>query len=178
MFTTVKKHLNDARAIASLCEAAESAAREAGTSKPGSEHFVLGALALSDQTAAATLTRLGITREAFEKAVISQFSSALQSVGVAVSGSDGLADQPSAPSRPKTALYEAEPSGQSLVQRLAATRKQRSTRALLSADVLLAVADEEFTVAARAFRALGVLPEHLQGVANQCIAEVERRSDA
>jgi hypothetical protein len=167
MFATVKKHFNDAKTLSALCAAAEGAARKAGASKPGSEHFVLGALELADNTGLATFTRLGITREAFAQAIRDQFTNALGSVGISVP--EGLVSHPAAASRPKPTLYEAEPSGQRLVQRLAEARGSRAGRPLVGADVLLAVTHEEFTVATRAFRVLGVGAESLAAAAKQSI---------
>ena len=178
MFATVKKHLTDAKSLSTLCNAAEAAARAKGIAEPGSEHFVLAALTLPDQTAAATFARMGLSRGAFRDAIESQYTSALQSIGVDVSGNDARSDQGATPSRPVSSLYRAAPSGQALVQRLAASRGERASRPLLSADVLIAVAVEEFTVAARALRVLGVNPEQLVEVASRCIAEGAGRSAA
>lgn len=171
MFATVKKHLIDAKSLSALCRAAEAAARTQGATEPGSEHFVIAALTLPDQTAIATFTRVGLSRSAFEDAIESQYMSALQSVGIEVSENCAGKAQDANPSRPVSSLYRAAPSGQALIQRLAASRGERTSRPLLGADILIAVAAEEFTVAARALRALGINTEQLVEVASRCIAE-------
>jgi hypothetical protein len=175
MFATVKKHLNDAKALSALCNAAEAAARAKGIAEPGSEHFVLASLTLPDQTAAAAFASLGLSRGTFEDAIESQYAMALLSVGIDVGGKIAGNDPGDPPSPPLSPLYRAAASGQALVQRLAASRGQRASRPLVGADVLMAVADEELTVAARALRALGVKPAQLVEAASQCIAVRETR---
>lgn len=168
MFQMVRRKLHDIRTLAKLCTLAEEIAREQGRAKPGSEHFVLSALALPDQTVARAFRQLGITEERFKEALHSQRVDALKAVGVSTSAA-GISPHSIEP-RPKPILYEAEPSGQDLVKRLTDSRRARRGRTLLGADVLLAASQESFTPSSRAFQRLGVSTVRLADAANQAIA--------
>lgn len=168
MLQFFKRRLRDVRTLARLCTSAEELAHQQGRPKPGSEHFILAALSLSDQTAAQAFARLGLTGQQFQDALVAQRSDALASVGLSNSAADPT-KQPSALPVPKSALYEAEPSGQSLVKRLADTRKTRTARWLLGADVLLAAAEERYTPSSRAFQKLGVSADQLADAARRSI---------
>lgn len=170
MFASIKARFQDTKTIARLCEEAELSARADGRVKPGSEHFVLAALRLPDDTARHAFRSLGLTANSFSKAIATQFVDALAAVGVVVQRS--AQDDTTSPARvaPIPNLYEAEPSGQALVQRIAATRDSRKGRCLMSADVLLASAQEQHTTTSRAFASLGVTRLQLIEVANEAMA--------
>lgn len=167
MFQSFKRKLQDVRTLASLCTQAEHLALQQGRSKPGSEHFVLAALDLPDQTARQAFERLGIDADAFRNALAGQRSDALAAVGI-VTPEAALA--PPSPQSNKPKLYEAEPSGQRLVQQLAETRKERQARGLFSADILLAAAQERYTTTSRAFQWLGITTEQLTESATWAIS--------
>ena len=170
MIQTFKRRLQDARTLARLCQVAENLALQQGRQKPGSEHFIVAALALPDQTAAHAFELLGVNERQFLEALAAQRSDALASVGVnAQAATSG--NLPSIAPAPKSALYETEPSGQTLVKRLADTRKARAKRCLLGADVLLAAAQENFTSSSRAFQRLGISASQLAESANQTITK-------
>jgi ATP-dependent Clp protease ATP-binding subunit ClpA len=168
MFQTIQRRLQDVRTLAALCTRAEELARQEGCPQPASEHFVLAALALPDQTAARAFARLGLTESRFREALAAQRCDALASVGVTAAATVA-SDQPPAPVPPKPGAYQAAPSGQSLVQRLAETRTARAGRCLLGADVLLAAAQENHTFSSRAFRKLGIASSQLAEAARQSI---------
>jgi hypothetical protein len=153
MLQVFKRKLQDMRTLARICTLAEEFAHQDGRPKPASEHFVLAALALPDQTAAQAFAQLGIDERRFRDALAAQRSQALASVGIDTALSPAF---PAAASPPKPALYQTQASGQALVKRLADTRKARVARGLLGADVLLAAAEEEHTPASRAFKGLGI----------------------
>ena len=178
MFASIKARFQDTKTIARLCAEAEQSARAEGRVKPGSEHFVLAALKLPDDTARHAFRSLGIDAKAFSKAISTQFAEALAAVGVVVAQSAEVSITSSVGVAPAPTLYEAEPSGQALVQRLAATRKSRETRCLMGADVLLAIAREEHTIAIRAFASLGVTKQQLTEVADDAVATQRATSDA
>lgn len=162
MFASLNRKLGDSRLLSRLFTSAEDIARAQGRPRPGSEHLLLAALELPDGRARAAFAALGLNREAFVAALAGQRDAVLAAVGVQFSpGTRPAADAALLPPRP--ALYEADASGQALVQRLA--QAERGGRALSSADVLLAVADEEHTPAARALRALGAERAALQRAA-------------
>lgn len=168
MFQFLKRRLHDVRTLALLCTSAEELAQQQGRSKPGSEHFILAALALPDQTAAQAFANLGLSEKKFQAALVAQRSDALASVGISTSEAE-LTEMPSELPPSKSALYEAEPSGQALVKRLADSRKTRSKRFLSGADVLLAAAHECYTPASRAFQKLGISTGQLTEAAQRSI---------
>lgn len=170
MFASVKVRFLDTKTIALLCKEAEQSARAEGRVKPGSEHFVLAALTLPDDTARHAFRSLGIDADAFRQAVATQFADALVAVGVVVTPSVAVGAGSSAHVAPASNLYEAEPSGQALMQWIAASRNARPARCLMSADVLLASAQQEHSIASRAFASLGVSKQQLADAANQAIA--------
>lgn len=160
MLQLIKRRLGDVRTLSRLCKTAEDIAHQQGRSKPGSEHFILAALTLPDQTAAQAFAELGLDEQRFQDALSAQRSDALASVGVSIKAVE-VVELPSNLPQPKPALYETEPSGQSLVKRLADTRRTRASRSLLGADVLLAAAHENFTPSTRAFQKLGISSDQL-----------------
>ena len=133
MFASIKARFQDTKTLARLCEESEQSARAEGRVKPGSEHFVLAALKLPDDTARHAFRNLGIDANSFSKAIATQFADALAAVGVVVTRSTEAGTTSSAGVAPAPILYEAEPSGQALVQRIAATRNSREARCLMGA---------------------------------------------
>ncbi|MGS1077837.1 Clp protease N-terminal domain-containing protein [Pseudoxanthomonas beigongshangi] len=177
MLRSLSRYVKDARTLTQLCSRAEEIARGHGHVKPGSEHFVLAALGLADKTASGAFRHLSLTEAAFLGALASQHETALASIGVTRPAASA---DPSARALvpPKGSLYEAGPSGQSVVQRLAESRGARKGRELLGADVLLGVAQETHTSAARAFRALGISAERMVDAASVALAEHAARAGA
>jgi hypothetical protein len=169
MFTSFNRYVQDARTLAKLCSAAEEIARAHGRAKPGSEHFVLAALGFADKTACEAFKHLSLTEAAFLDALTSQHEAALASIGISLPTMAGEPAQTLVP--PKGSLYETEPSGKSLVQRLADSRGTRKGRHLLSADILFAVAQETYTSASRAFRTLGISAAQLTDAASAAIVD-------
>lgn len=178
MSTLLNRYFHDARVLSKLCKTAEDLARAHGRPKPASEHFVLAALELSDGTANEAFERLSINKSRFIAALEAQRASALAAVGVAVTPSPTATSAPDL-LPPKGKLYEAEPSGQSLVQRLAGSRRARKGRRLLGADVLLAVSQEVNSSASRAFHQLGIGGAELANAASaEIMASAAQASDA
>jgi hypothetical protein len=173
MFKMLDQKLQDARTLAALCTAAEEQARARGRAKPGSEHFVMAALDLPDGTALDAFQRLSLTKPRFLEALDTQRTRALDAVGVSVAPS-----MPFAPAEellpPRDAIYEADASGKSLVQRLADLAAVRKGRGLLSADVLFAAAQEKHSATSRAFAALGISAAQLVTAASQAISQGPR----
>ncbi|MCD9085699.1 Clp protease N-terminal domain-containing protein [Stenotrophomonas sp. SY1] len=175
MLTLFSRYAQDSRTLAELCSAAEEIARGHGRAKPSSEHFVLAALGLDDRTAIEAFKHLSLTEADFLGALDSQHEAALSSVGMA-----RPAALPGPPTdalvAPKGRLYQADASGQTLVQRLAQSRSKRKGRSLLGADVLLSVAQEAFTPASRAFRSLGISTVQITEAASAAIASRTARA--
>lgn len=168
MFQTVKQRWRDAQTIAQLSTAAETIAHEAGDQLPGAEHLVLAALHLPDGVARAACQRLGVGPDDFQRAVEQQYADALQTVGIDVGGALDILAERSRPSRP-TALYQAQASAQTLMQRLA-REVDRRDGPLLSAHVLVAATLAESGVVVRAFRVLGLEPTAVRAAAELEIA--------
>lgn len=161
MIQAIRRRLTDMRVLSRLCRGAEACARDDGQLRPGSEHFVLAALSLPDATAARALAALGLDADAFRIALRAQRRHALEAVGMCVqAGADAAVPLP-----PAAALFEAQPSGAELVRQLATTRHGRRGRGLAGADVLLAVAEQVHSPAARAFRTLQVDAARLRAAA-------------
>ena len=162
MFKTLRVRLQDMRTLARLCTTAENLAR----TEPGSEHLVLASLDLPDGSSRDAFARLGVSREAFAEAIQAQFADALGSVGLKVpAGEADVTNSTKAPSL----LYRAAPSGQALIQRLVHMPRRQARQPLAGADILLAVAEEQFSIAARAFARLDIRREQLAAAANQAL---------
>lgn len=156
MFSKFKQHLQDMRTIKSLCEGAEDQARRAGQEHPGAEHYVLSALALDDGSARRVFERLGKDPEAYREALAGQHVAALKKLGIDAGG----VGEPQPVAGKPAALFDSQPSGQALMQALPELAK-RSQAPLCGAHVLLAAADMQHSLAARALRAMGVELEAL-----------------
>ena len=155
MFSKIKRRFRDVSTIKALCSEAEKHANQDGQKEPGSEHFVLAALALSDGTARQAFERLHIDPNGFRTAIAKQYEDALRNVGIEFAQAAGIKDS-SAPMPSGTGIYKAQPSAQMLVQQLAGQQKIDSTVPLLGAHVILAVTTAQNGVAARALRCMGV----------------------
>lgn len=165
MFKGIKSKLNDMGTIKLLCEGAEAHALQDKQREPGAEHFLLAALDLPDGTARLAFERAEVGPDALKSAIERQYGDALRSDGLAT-------DAPRDTSMSaNSGSYHAAPSGQEIMQALAATRKGHGP--LLGAHVVGIVADMSHGVAARALRALGVDSANLKSAANS-IVEVAR----
>jgi ATP-dependent Clp protease ATP-binding subunit ClpA len=148
MFKGIKSKLNDMSTIKRLCERAQAHALRDQQREPGAEHFLLAALDLPDGTARLAFERAGAEPDALKAAIEQQYGDALRSIGLAAKAPDEL----SISANP--GAYQAAPSGQAVMQELAATRKDHAP--LLGAHVVGVVAGMSQGVAPRALRALGV----------------------
>jgi Clp amino terminal domain, pathogenicity island component len=152
MFGKLKARIRDMGTVKTLCIAAERHARDGGEEKPGAEHFLLAALDLPDGTARRAFERLGADADGFKDAIARQYTDALRGVGLAP---ESIADSEvvvSVDSR----LYVTKPSGQAVMQQLAARRKVTNDAALVGAQVVEVVASMQHGVAVRSLRTMGV----------------------
>lgn len=161
MFKAIRNRLADVRQLSRLCSGAEQQARQLGRSRPGSEHFTLAALALPDGSALRVFQQLGIDAAAYRAALQGQHAEALAAAGIALDPASAAAAAPRALAGEAGGLYRAEASAQVFMQRLAAARGPMGSRRLHSADVLLAVSQESYSLAARAFQQLGISAQRL-----------------
>jgi ATP-dependent Clp protease ATP-binding subunit ClpA len=167
MFKTLRVRFQDVRTIARLCTLAENIAR----AEPGSEHLVLASFELPDGTTREAFSRLGHSREAFAEAIQAQFADALGSVGLKLPAEEAA---PQASSKPHSMLYRAAPSGQALIERMVHSPRREARQPLAGADILLAVAEEQFSIAARALARLGIRREQLAAAATQALESQAR----
>ncbi|MBT9456230.1 MAG: Clp protease N-terminal domain-containing protein [Burkholderiaceae bacterium] len=154
MFTGIRQRLRDMGTIKALCQGAERHALRDGQAEPGAEHFLLSALELPDGSARRSFERLQVDPAQLPAAIARQHGEALRGIGLDPDALDALDNAPQPAAR---ALYNASPSGQAVMQGLAASRGQP----LLGAHVVAVIAGMRHGVAARTLRALGLNPQAL-----------------
>jgi ATP-dependent Clp protease ATP-binding subunit ClpA len=154
MFDRLRQRLRDAGTLKTLCEAAEAHARRAGQEHPGAEHFVLAALDLPDGTARQAFARLNADANGFAAAIERQHRDALAAVGMPP---QAWPEPPaSAAGAAAAGPYRAQPSGQTLMQALAAQRERAGEIPLIGAHVLAAAAEPAHGITARTLQAMGL----------------------
>ncbi|MDC8760898.1 Clp protease N-terminal domain-containing protein [Janthinobacterium fluminis] len=167
MFDAIKKRFRDMGTIKALCESAERHANSAGQAEPGAEHFVLAALDLPDGTARQVFARLRANPDGYRAAIAEQYASALRNVGIAMEA-EAFGNGAAIPGA--KGAYASQPSAQALMRELAEQRKSAGSLPLLGVHVILAAAQAQFGVAARALQAMGVSPAALAEAARAEIA--------
>jgi len=166
MFKAIKSKLDDISTIKLLCERAEAHALHDQQREPGGEHFLLAALDLPDGTARLAFERAGVAPDALKAAIERQYDDALRSIGL-------TADAPHETSiSANPGAYRTAPSGQAIMQALAATRKDHAP--LLGAHVVGIIAGMSQGVAPRALRALGVDSAVLKSTADAITEKIGR----
>lgn len=161
MFHRLKQRLGDIAVIRALCLNAEGHARRDGQREPGAEHFLLAALDLPDGTARRAFARVGADPGGLEAAIAAQYAGALSGLGVDLNVSPE--PEPVEPVPPSP--YRAAPSGQDVMQALAAHRRLGDSSPLVGAHVVMVVASMPHGVAARTLRTMGVDREALRQAA-------------
>lgn len=151
MFKFIKSKLQDMGTIKRLSELAEAHAQRDGQRRPGAEHFLLAALDLPDGTARRAFLEAGGDPDGLRLAIENQYADALRSIGL-----EPPADDPDAEpqAQPQNGPYRAAPSGEHVMQELAADGTDHGP--LLGAHVVAVVATMEHGVAARALSAMNV----------------------
>ena len=86
-----------------------------------------------------------------------------------------LADDAGLPAPQKPSLYRAQPSGDVLMQRLAASRQDDPAAPLLGAHVVAVAAGTQHGVVARALRTMNLEPQVLSEAARRVAAEAAAR---
>ncbi|WP_108395821.1 Clp protease N-terminal domain-containing protein [Devosia submarina] len=154
MFNKLKQRFADMGTIKTLCERAEAAAHEQHQGRPGAEHFVLAALDLSDGSAKRVFSKLGISGADFRRALRDVHHKALNAAGV---GAEQivLSEQNVPPLPHPAGIYDAAPSGQAVLQGLAALRQRGVRGPLLSVHVLEVVSAMQHGTTNSAFQLLG-----------------------
>lgn len=165
MFSSIKARFESMGTIKALCERAEQHSRQEGQAGPGAEHFLLAAFDLPDGTAQRAFEAIGADPSAFRTAIERQYAEGLTLVGLDPAFAGGFPEN--AP--PARKLYEAAPSGQEILQKLAEGREVH--RPLLGAHVVAVVAGMPHGVAARALRVMGIDAEALGAAANRIAGE-------
>jgi ATP-dependent Clp protease ATP-binding subunit ClpA len=165
MFQRLKSRLRDMVTLKALCEAAEQHARQSGEEKPGAEHFLLSALELQDGTAQRAFERSGVDPNGLRKAIAAQYDAALRSIGVDPATLQARDNDPDVVP-PTRKIYDAQPSGQAVMQALAARKQEDEDKPLLGAHVVAVIAEMKLGVAARALRIMGIDPDALAAAAS------------
>lgn len=168
MLAGIKLRLKNVATIKRVLLAAEASAHAEGVVEPGSEHLVMAALALPDETAGRAFVRIGLRPGDFRPAVARQYADALTRVGMG-GGGNLLACQEPLARPPRARLFRSKPSAQSLMRRLALARPFGSSRPLLGADFVLAALSSDVGTVARALAVLAVEPNRL---AEACRREI------
>jgi ATP-dependent Clp protease ATP-binding subunit ClpA len=166
MLEGLKSKLQSVRTISRLCQAAEAYALQDGQHEPGAEHFLLAAFDLPDGTARLAFEELGADPQALRSAIADQYGDALRAIGIEA---EKMPD-PSGTARlqVRNGPFAAAPSGQEIMQELAAQRGEH--RPLLGAHIVAVVAGMSQGVAARALRSMGVDRDALKAQAKAIAA--------
>lgn len=151
MFKYIKSKLQDMGTIKRLGELAEAHAQRDRQRRPGAEHFLLAALDLPDGTAHRAFLDAGADPDGLRLAIENQYADALRSIGLEPPGDDA---EPEPQVQPQIGPYRAAPSGEHVMQELAANGREHGP--LLGAHVVAVVATMEHGVAARALSAMNV----------------------
>lgn len=175
MFKAIRQRLRDMKMIKVLCIEAEKIANAQDQKVPGAEHFVLSALAMTDGTARKAFLRIHADPANFRTAITQQYQNALKNIGIAFPLDSEISDN-ATPMPTSKGPYQTKPSAQALMQILTREimvneRKVDSTTPLLSAHVLLAATAAQYSVAARAIRAMGINQTSLVEAAELEISE-------
>lgn len=158
MFAKLNQRWQDTRTIMALSIEAEKRALQEGQQHPGAEHYTLAALDLPDGSARRVFERIGVDPDAYRAALGNRHAAALSAIGLqdAAAAAQGV-DGATSPAKP-TILFDAQPSGQALMQSLPELQR-RLPAPLCGAHVLLAAADMAHSAAGRAFKAIGIEPQ-------------------
>ncbi|MTV36152.1 Clp protease N-terminal domain-containing protein [Duganella radicis] len=174
MFAKLKQRWQDTRTIMKLSLDAEQRALREGQQHPGAEHYTLAALDLPDGSARRVFARIGADPEAYRAALANRHTAALSAIGLAAAnanvtpaGASSAADGLAPPAEP-TLLFDAQPSGQTLMQSLPELQR-RLPAPLCGAHVLLAAAAMAHSAAGRAFKAIDI---DLQALGSAAEAEL------
>jgi ATP-dependent Clp protease ATP-binding subunit ClpA len=151
MFAKLRQRWQDTRTITRLSLDAEKRAVREGQQHPGAEHYTLAALDLPDGSARRVFARLGADPEAYRAALASRHAAALNTIGL----HDATAASDVTPPAQASVLFDAQPSGQALMQSLPELQR-RLPAPLCGAHVLLAAAAMAHSAAGRAFKAIGI----------------------
>ncbi len=152
----LRLRFQDMRTISKLISGADEQALLTGEHEPGAEHFLLSALELPDGTARRVFGRMGADPEQFRLAIKEQYSEALSSIGI--DGGKVMEEEPE-PVTSNRVLHNSKPSGQAVMKKLYALKKQDRDRPLLGVHIVDVVAHMEHGVAPRALRAMGIEKE-------------------
>ena len=154
MFAKLTQGMRDMATLKTLCETAERYALADHQAAPGAEHFVLASFDLPDGSAIRALERLGVTAAEFQTGLAAQYRAALSAAGVGTEQIDA-AEHGVPPLPPGQGVYRAAPSGQALIQGLAALRRRGITGPLVGVHVLDVAVTMQHPITDRAFKALG-----------------------
>lgn len=168
MLNKLRQKFRDVRTIKSLFEKAEQHANASGQREPGSEHFVMAAFDLPDETAQNAFRRLNADPSQFAAAVAQQYINALQDIGIKFSQVNSPV-RDTMPVPANNGVYKAKSSVKLLIGALWELKKADSAP-LLGAHVVLAAISAQFGVTPRTLQSMGVDPANLAAAAKTEIA--------
>lgn len=163
MFKKIQLRLQDMKTISRLITGADEQASMLGEEEPGAEHFVLSACELPDGTAKRVFERIGSDPAKFIDAINMQYSDALNTVGISPSAIEPFPG----PIETKKTFRNSKPSGQAVMKLLHALKQQDKDRPLLGAHVISVVAEMEYGIAPRAFKAMEITRDQLVQAAKE-----------
>ncbi len=163
MLKKIRLRIQDMKTISKLISGADEQAHISGEEEPGAEHFLLSALKMPEGSARRVFERVGADPDKFQEAIEKQYSDALKSVGINAESIDNDFE----PVETKRMFHNSKPSGQAVMKKLYALKKQDKDRPLLGAHVVRVVANMEHGVAARALKAMGIVQADIDKAANE-----------
>jgi ATP-dependent Clp protease ATP-binding subunit ClpA len=137
MFKRIRLRIQDMKTIGKLISGADEQAHISGEEEPGAEHYLLSALKMSDGSARRVFERVGADSDKFHEAIGKQYSDALKFVGIDAESIDNDFE----PVETERMLHNSKPSGQAVMKKLYALKKQDKDRPLLGAHVVGVVAN-------------------------------------
>ncbi len=162
MFQFLERRRSEMRLLKDLLEQAERYALAAGEQAPGAAHLLAAACDLADGSARRAFEQAGADAGRYKAALEARHSAALRRSGLPDAMAVLADDAPPARRRP---IFNAAPSGQVVVRKLAATRSQRRGRALSAADVVAVIAGAPDSLVIRLLKSAGIDAAALQSAA-------------
>lgn len=167
MLKFIQSKLKTIGTIKRVSELAEWHAQRDGLRRPGAEHYLLAALDLPDGTAHRAFLDAGADPDRLKSAIENQYADALRLIGLE-QPKDAAEPEPQV--QAQTGPYRAAPSGEHVVQQLAA---DGGNKPLLGAHIVAVVAAMDHGVAARALRAMNVDRAALKRSAESAIKRMQ-----
>lgn len=162
MFGLLARRTADMRLLKALLEGAERYALSTGEQAPGAAHILAAACDLPDGSARRAFERAGLDAAQYKADLRGRHSETLRAHGLPATTAILADEGPAPPPRP---IFDAAPSGQEVVRRLAETRSARRGRGMTAADVVAAIAQAPDRLVLQLLRRADIDPEALLSAA-------------